>query len=75
MMGAAGEFCIDSMAATRLDGAPSRAVHGLIARSALEAHALSESVATLDLSQRHVHRGAERGRCLRALRGHLARRT
>ena len=75
MMGATGELCIDSMAATRLDGARSRDVHDPIARSAFEGRALSESVSTLDLSQRHAHRGAERGRCLRALRGHLARRT
>ena len=59
MMGAAGELCIDSMAATRLDGARSRDAHDPIARSAFEGRALSESVSTLDLSQRHVHRGAE----------------
>ena len=50
MMGAAGKFCIDSMAATRLDGARSRNVHGLIARSAFEESALSESVSSSRLS-------------------------
>ena len=61
MEACAGVCEFESTCAACLGGAPGPGMHGLHARSAIEARALSESVSLVDLSQRTVMPYAERG--------------
>ena len=68
MRTAAGECGDESRAARRFNGARTRAVHVLVARSARSGRALSESASTDDLSQRYGQPYAQRGHvCVRCM--------
>ena len=64
----AGEFGVESRAATCFKGVRTRAVHVVLARSACSGRALSESVSNDDLSERYGQPYAQRGHvCVRCM--------